>query len=176
MQLSYRWRLSRHAWALILLALSACGPSVSLEKGYSQGEYHITSFAIEPASADLGADPEYLEAKKLLTKKLKDSLEGYEDGPEIGMTISITDVSLQINTARTLLIGDNYRIVADVTLWNPKDSTRVGRLSLGVKTGDAGGLVGLAVNASRDETQYKHLIVDNFAAKLLQTIYKKESH
>ena len=106
---------------VLVLGLSACGPKEPVMKprpGVSRGDYRVTLLRIRPEDENMKKDEEYQWLRQQLTQRLPQKLARHQQGMPVGMTVTINDVSMEINVARNWLVGDSYRVSSEVELWD----------------------------------------------------------
>lgn len=166
-------------FAILIFSITACGDTVhqlNLQPGYTAGGYAVKSVTIQPINPKMSADPEYQEAARRILELQRWEQIGAGQQPEVSLLVTITDVSLAINTGRAWLAGDQFRIAANIELREVATGKLVAQDSLLSMTDDKTGqfgLLGAAMAAGRSDDyneSEKTALIQRFVGDVTQYI------
>ncbi len=164
-----------------IFALSACGsPNIDMAPSYTQGEYRVTAIDIQPKHPEMLADTDFQNAKMYLTKRLGEVLLNKSNKkPDVKMTIVISDVSLEINSVRSIMIGDSYRISTTVTLYDAATSQQIASFPVSAVQDTSGG-IGAAignsiVNSMTPERRRAKKMLEAYMHDLFRYLYPRSN-
>lgn len=166
----------------LILSLAACSipPRVlKIQPGYQLGQYAIKQFAIVPATPETGQDPEYLQAQTMLEQAYPWETLGEGLTPEASLTLKIVEASLEINTARAILVGDSFRIVAQLELRELATNNLISEDVVFAVLNQQQGLLGVVVDGVSSEDARlaeKRMLVRQFVTELRTLLYPKNKN
>lgn len=161
--------------SLLVVGLSACQKPIEMTSDLNAGQYQIQSIYVAPANAELANEPEYWSMKKLITPKLQQKLAGRGRAPSVGLKINVIDVNTSINVARAMLIGDSYRLWADIQLYDLQTKRQLGKTQVIVNGGNIGGAAGLIAHGTVEAvTEQEVMLADQFVAAVIDKLYPKK--
>jgi hypothetical protein len=159
----------------IFFAVSACTQKMKMEPAYQVGHYRVTEFIIKPSTSEMANEPGYIELKSQLTKLLQEKLVNKgESPPDVQLTIQIQEVNLSKGTAKTILVGDNFRISSKIQLNDVRTGAPVGSGQMIRVTAPTGGLTGLAADLVISEQWQKEQLIKHYVEDLSTLLYTGE--
>lgn len=160
-----------------LLILSACQKPIGMTSELNAGEYRVTMLDISPANAEIADNPEFWDIKKLVQPALLQKLPYLGSGKNVGLKITITHVNTSMNAAKMMLIGDSYKIWADIQLWDLQTKRQLGKTKLVVSGPVAGGIGGMIAHGVAVNTmELEQRIADDFVKQLISKLYPERNN
>ncbi len=161
----------------LAFSLGACtSTKIEMAQGYTQGQYRVTNIDIQPANELVASEVEYDNTRQYLTKRLGEVLlnKGSKQ-PDVSMTIVITNVSLEINAARSMMIGDSYRLSTIVTLKDATNGAKIAEFPVSTFYGNSQGLGGfIGASLFSDKKQAKKML-EQYMHDLFARLYPRSN-
>lgn len=155
--------------------LSACAlDKIDMVPGFTQGQYRVASVEIKPVDEKTGQDREYIDARNRLIPRIEKALENKGSAPDINVVITIYDVSMEINAARAIMIGDNFRISSMVTLIDAATGKEIGKTGVYAQFGGESGAFAIFGDIQYTAEQQQEMMLNAYVLQLMAKLYPRK--
>jgi hypothetical protein len=161
---------------IMLTGLAACSPNydMAMNPGYTQGNYAVHFVSIVPGSDTIAADPEYNQVKGILDRNLPNALAGKGSGAPVILQVTVLDVSTEINTMRSILVSDSYRLSASVSIldYQTRQALNQPKYIKAEAGKNSHGVLGSMVSSVMyDDNEQVNELINRFTDTLIKTVY-----
>lgn len=167
----------RYLAPLLLLVVAACAaPAAQHAAGSSipVGHYRVVALEVIPADATIANSNGFKNIQPVIFRGLATKLQSKANGPDVWLTVRVTQLDLQMSTAMAVWAGDNFTLATDVVVSEPNTRQEVASSHIVTDSTKRAGLAGAIGNAIYSQDEQIEAMLAKHVDRIVESIYPKD--